>query len=233
MPRSGYRRRLKRGVGAEELVQNLSRARTLCQVLNDDATLVIVLVGLGRSYDPRADHKAIEELTKEELGLLDRVQEPTLALQLHTHLGTSYIFRGMGARYMLPLYLPFATDAYRRLGRIEEGIATMAEAIDLTETYADVCWIAEVYRCRGELFLTDTGRDSQRSGAGQSAGRRVGRSQARSPRDTSTAANLRLAVSHTQARAEECLQKALDIARQQEVKSLELRAAHALLAELV
>lgn len=368
-----------RGFGAEELVQDLSRARTLCQALNDDATLVSVLVGLGRFYDLRADREAIEELTDEELGLLDRVQEPTLALQLHTHLGTSYIFRGMhrqaqahharvlelydpqqhrelvlrfsvdpavvagvrsgwslwlagwpdrayarlqqglswarelghpyslclgyvvaawvqlwcgaleeagrlaeegvnvahehgvplymvqgeivqacvrvqrgelqeglsmliagvsrfrgmGARYMLPLYLSFATDVYRQLGRIEEGLATIAEAMDLTETYADVSWTAEVYRCRGELLLTDIGRESQQSVAGQSAaaqsaGRRVGRSQARPRRDTSTIAGPQLSVSDIEAGAEECLQKALDIARQQEAKSLELRAAMSL-----
>ena len=82
------------GFVAAELVQNLSRARVLCQALHDDATLVSVLVGLGRYYDLLTDGAAIEQHTDEELRLLDRVQEPILALQLHTHLGTSYLLRG-------------------------------------------------------------------------------------------------------------------------------------------
>jgi predicted ATPase len=162
-----------------------------------------------------------------------RVQRGDLQEGLSMLIAEVSRFRGMGARYMLPLYLSFATDVYRQLGRIEEGLATIAEAMDLTETYADVSWTAEVYRCRGELLLTDIGRESQRSVAGQSAaaqsaGRRVGRSQARPRRDTSTIAGPQLSVSHIEAGAEECLQKALDIARQQEAKSLELRAAMSL-----
>ena len=79
---------------AEAMVQNLVRASELCQALNDDATFVPVLVGLGRFYDMRADHNAIERLTHETLDLLQRVKDPTLALQLHTRLGTSNLLRG-------------------------------------------------------------------------------------------------------------------------------------------
>jgi predicted ATPase len=77
------------GYLAEEVIENLSRARRLCQVLKDDAVLVSVLINLGRAHDMRSDRAAIEQIAIEELGLLDRVQEPTLALQLHAHLGTS------------------------------------------------------------------------------------------------------------------------------------------------
>jgi len=83
-----------RGFGAEELVDNLSRARELCQVFHDDATLVSVLVGLGRSYAMRADREATETLVDEELRLLNSIHEPTLAIQLHTQLGTSHLWRG-------------------------------------------------------------------------------------------------------------------------------------------
>nr|AFK79240.1 transcriptional regulator PhoB-like protein [uncultured bacterium F41-01] len=83
-----------RGFGTDELVQNLARARELCQALHDDATLVSVLVGMGRFYDRRADREAIEQLMGEELRLLGRLQEPRLAIQLYTHLGTSNMARG-------------------------------------------------------------------------------------------------------------------------------------------
>lgn len=74
------------------------------------------------------------------------MREPILALQRHTHLGTSYLLRrepeaglsllteglpqhrGMGALYALPSQLCFVADAYRQLGRVEEGLATVAES---------------------------------------------------------------------------------------------------------
>src|SRR5262249_3677769 len=85
---------VSQGFVAEEVRQNLARARELCRALHDDVTLVPVLVGLGRSYDARADCEAIEQLMEEERLLLERIQEPMLALQLHTHLGTSSMMRG-------------------------------------------------------------------------------------------------------------------------------------------
>ena len=354
------------GFSAAALVQNLSCAQVLCQALNDDATLVSVLVALGRFYDLRADRDTIEQQTDEKLRLLGRVQEPTLALQLHTHLGTSYLFRGMhkqaqahhaqalelydpqqhrelalrfsadpavvagvlsswslwlagwpdrarvrlqhglnrarelghpyslclacvraaevhlwcgalaeverlveeggslarehgvalfsvqggilqayvrvqrgeseaglsllteglsqyrglGAPDALPSHLCFVADAYRQLGRVEEGLATVAEAVRLTETHADVWWAAEVYRLQGELLLMPTGQAT--------TSRRLGHSQSRAGRDMSAGTSSQSPVSRTQAEAEERLHQALGIARQQEAKSLELRAVMSL-----
>ena len=354
------------GFSAAALVQNLSCAQVLCQALNDDATLVSVLVALGRFYDLCADRDTIEQQTDEKLRLLGRVQEPTLALQLHTHLGTSYLFRGrhgqaqahhaqalelydpqqhrelvlrfgldpavvaavfsgaslwlagwpdrarvrllhglhwarelrhpyslcmalwcasrlqlwcgalaeaeqlaaeevslahehgavrfsvrgsiqqacirvqrgepeagllplieglsqyrgLGAPDALPSHLCFVADAYRQLGRAEEGLATIAEAVLLTETSANVCWAAEVYRLKGELLLTATGQST--------TSHSTGRSQSSAGRDTFAVASSQSPVSRTQAEAEESLHQALGIARQQEAKSLELRAVMSL-----
>src|SRR5262249_39745708 len=58
------------GYAVEAMAQNLLRAKELCQALNDDATFVPVLVGLGRFYDMRGDHGATERLTRETLDLL-------------------------------------------------------------------------------------------------------------------------------------------------------------------
>jgi predicted ATPase len=62
-------------------------------------------------------------------------------------------YRSLGAPYWVPLYLSFAADAYRQVGRVEEGLATMAEAVRLTETNCDIFWAAEVHRLKGELTL--------------------------------------------------------------------------------
>ncbi len=80
---------VSQGFGAEEVVDNLSHARELCQVSHDDATLVSVLVGLGRSYAMRAEREGIGKLVDEELHLLNHSHGPTLAIQPHPQLGTS------------------------------------------------------------------------------------------------------------------------------------------------
>ena len=82
------------GYRAEEVVQNLRRARVLCQLLNDDTTLVSVLVGLGRVFHAQADRGAKEQVIGEEYRLLARLQEPALAIQLHTHLGMNSLWGG-------------------------------------------------------------------------------------------------------------------------------------------
>jgi len=346
------------GYGGDALVQNLSRARELCQALKDEATLVPVLVGLGRFYDMRADHDAIEHLADEELGLLKRVKDPALALQLHTHLGTSNLLRGalaqaqehharalemydpqqhrelmlhfgvnpavagsvlsgwslwlagwpdrarsrirqglswakeldhifsrcfalfntaqvqlwcgdldeaehlvtenirlareydlaryrvhgellqtcievqrrgpeakhallteevsryrvVGERRVFPLYLGLAADAYGQLGCVDEGLATIEEALRLIETYAGAFWAAEVYRLKGELLLAQEGKNQKAKGKRQKAKIKT------SPQPLTPSTQ----------EAEECFLKAIEIACMQQAKSLELRAAMSL-----
>jgi hypothetical protein len=94
---------MTRGFGAEGLVQNLTRARELCQALNDDAALVSVLVALGRFYDVQADPEVIGKLMDEEHRLLERIQEPALAIQLYTRLGIAAWEQRIGFPYTSPL----------------------------------------------------------------------------------------------------------------------------------
>jgi tetratricopeptide (TPR) repeat protein len=349
-----------RGYEAGELIQNLIRARELCQVLGDDATLVSVLVGLGRFYDLRADHEAIEQLMGEELRLLERLQEPMLAIQLHTHLGTSSFtrgalvqaqehharalalynpqwhrefvlrfgsdpavtagvisgwslwlagwpdqarvrsgqglnqarelehrfslalalinaarvhlwcgefndaerlaeegknlarqdgvawfirageillaclrtqrgepkagvsvlaemveqYRGAGVLYVFPLHLYSLADAYLQVGRVEEGLAAITEALRVTDAQAGVFWAAEVYRLKGELLLAQKIK-SQNS--------KVKSQKSEVPKPKSQSLNPK---AHEEAEA--CFHKAMEIAKQQEAKSLELRAVMSL-----
>ena len=86
-----------RGVTDEELEAQLQRARSLCRELEDDTTLVSVLVGLGRLYQVRADRAAIAELEEQENRLVKHVRDATLLVQLHTHLTTVATFRGQHA----------------------------------------------------------------------------------------------------------------------------------------
>jgi tetratricopeptide (TPR) repeat protein len=353
------------GYAAEEMTQNLLRAKELCQALNDDATFVPVLVGLGRFYDMRTNHNAIGPVAHEELELLHRVKDPTLALQLHARLGTSsllcgvlghaqkhytsalelydpqqhkklalyfgvdpgiqagvfsswglwlagwpdqararmtqslnevkeldhvfsrcfavfnaaqvplwcgdldnaerlateslnlgreydfvwysvfgeivrtYIqvqcgepeaersllmkalsqYRALPALPGLSLYFGLAADAYGQLGRVDEGLVALAEALRLAETRAGVFWAAELQRVKGELVLrkfqvSDSHLPLPKKQKVKSKGQNAKMTRLQSP------------GSGTQAEeeAEACFLKAVEIARAQQAKSLELRA---------
>jgi DNA-binding winged helix-turn-helix (wHTH) protein/tetratricopeptide (TPR) repeat protein len=82
----------------DELEENLQRARQLCRDLEDEATLVSILVGLGRLYMIRANRAAVAELEQEEERLANRLKDAQLLVQLHTQLATIATFRGLFER---------------------------------------------------------------------------------------------------------------------------------------
>jgi predicted ATPase len=82
------------GVAAAALGRNLERARRVCQEVDEREALIPVLVDLSRFYLWRAQSAAAEELAEQERGLLERVDEPALALQLQIPLGSFDLVRG-------------------------------------------------------------------------------------------------------------------------------------------
>jgi predicted ATPase len=87
-----------RGFMDVELEANLQRAWQLCLELEDDTTLVSILVGLGRLQMVRANHAAIAELEQEEERVAERIADAQLLVQLHTQLATIVTFRGLHER---------------------------------------------------------------------------------------------------------------------------------------
>jgi hypothetical protein len=169
------------GFGAAEVVDNLSRARELCQVSQDDATLVSVLVGLGRSYAMRAEREGTGKLVDEELRLLNHSHEPTLAIQLHPQLGTS----NLGLKGELTPRQSRAT-----LEQVQGKSRTSQKTIG---------------KRRKKLSVVT----SQLLGP--------------NPQPPTPSAQ-----AEAEAVAEECFLKAVEVARQQSAKSLELRAVMSL-----
>ena len=94
-----------------------------------------------------------------------------------------------GQRWFAVWSAPLA-ESYAQVGRCEEGLTLLAEALALTNDREERRWEAELYRLKGELLLVH-------------------------------------AAAH-HAEAETCFRHALDIARRQQAKSWELRAATSL-----
>jgi len=96
-----------------------------------------------------------------------------------------------------PYQLALLAEAYQTVGEPAAGLALLAEAVALVEQTEERFWEAEIYRLKGELLL-------KVEGAGLSQGVVDVMQDAGSP--------------------EGCFLKAIEIARRQEGKSLELRA---------
>jgi TOMM system kinase/cyclase fusion protein len=61
--------------------------------------------------------------------------------------------KAIGTRLPRSYWLTYLIEVYLHVGRIQEGLATVEEALGLSSTQLDVYYDAELYRLRGELLL--------------------------------------------------------------------------------
>lgn len=113
--------------------------------------------------------------------------------------------RATGAEVQRPYYLALLAEGHSKAGQSEEGLAVLAEALAAGNESGERCWEAELYRLKGMLTL-----------------------QSKVQSQKSEVPNPQHLAPSTQAEAEECFLKAISIARKQQAKSLELRAATSL-----
>ena len=127
-----------------------------------------------------------------------------IAVQEHSTEGLVQIrqgldrYRSTGAEYQRPHYLTLLAEASGILGQPEGGLAALEEALTMIEKTGERYYEAELHRLRGEPLLVREAKSHPAQG------------------------------NRDQHEAETCFQHALDVARQQQAKSLELRAAMSL-----
>ena len=63
------------------------------------------------------------------------------------------IWHGTGAKTLTSMFLFWLAQVYERLGREEEGLAILAEALAFVEETGEHMIEAELYRLKGELLL--------------------------------------------------------------------------------
>jgi predicted ATPase len=188
---------------ALSLAQQLTHPYTLARTLYYDA----LLCQLRREVPAVRDQAdaAITVATAQRFALVQAVgpimRGWATAVQEHSPEGLVQIrqgldtYRSTGAEFQRPHFLTLLAEASGLLGQPEGGLAALEEALTLMEQTGERYYEAELHRQRGELLL----RREAKSHAAQG--------------------------SREQHAAETCFQHALDVARQQQAKSLELRAA--------
>jgi predicted ATPase len=92
-------------------------------------------------------------------------------------------------------FVPFLAEVYGKAGQVEKGLGVVAEAIARAHKTGLCFYEAELHRIKGELLLAQEGRNQNAKGKREEV-----------------------------SEAEGCLKKAIEVARSQSAKSLELRA---------
>jgi len=114
-----------------------------------------------------------------------------------------------GTEMARPYFLILLGEALGKAHQLEEGLKVLEEALELVHRKGERCYLAEVYRTKGDLLLMQA--TSRRGLRATTAGK--------ASRDTEA-----LAVS----KAEECFHQSVEIAQQQKARSCELRASMSL-----
>jgi predicted ATPase len=132
-------------------------------------------------------------------------------------------FQATGAKLGAPYFLARLSEAYEKSGEAGEGLSVLADALATVDNTGERFYEAEQYRLKGELMLAE------------STVQGLGVSVKESAQFTANSSALRTRSPHRQtqitpaeAEAEACFLKAIEIARKQHAKSVELRAATSL-----
>jgi DNA-binding winged helix-turn-helix (wHTH) protein/tetratricopeptide (TPR) repeat protein len=145
-------------------------------------------------------------------------------------------YQETGARLAQPLLLGLLAETHRNTGRPQEGLSVAAEALAVARLTGQSSQEAWLCRLRGELLL-QAGVPSPKSKVKESPESRQGKtSQDQSgvrgpgsgvpnPQPLTPNTPPLTPITHGEAETEACFLQALDLARRQGAKSLELRAA--------
>jgi predicted ATPase len=197
---------LKRSQEALALARKLAHPFSLVAALRDAASV------RRRRGEPRLAQTLQEEgiaLCREqgfaqELALAMVLHGRDLVKQGHGEAGIAQMRQGLaalratGTETELPWVLSMLAAAYGNVGRAEEGVSLVDEALAMVHRMGKRLDESGLYRLRGELLLKSRGLSLA------SAGRSL------------------------ESEVEDCFQQALEVARHQQAKSLELRAAMSL-----
>lgn len=208
----------------DQALQKSQAARTLGQELAYPFSLAGAWVLATLLHQFRRDRPLTQECAEAAITLAREQGFPTWfgqgtvlqgwarAEQGQTEEGIAQIRQGLatcqavGTGVYHSYLLALLAEAYGKAGQAEEGLATLAEALTWVDKSGERFYEAELYRLKGELTLQKLS---------------VARSQL-------PVINPQSLTSTAQPEAEACFQKAIEIARRQQAKSLELRATMSL-----
>ncbi len=203
--------------------QALTRAQealVLVQGLSHANSVAYGLAAIAQIHHLRREWPALQERAEVCIAFATEFGLPYFVAQLSIMLGSALAGQGCheeditkmrqglaaqratGGQGLLQYWLALQLEAYIETGQFEEGWTVLEEALTIRPTYGDRYWEEEVYRLNGELLLAETRSNPE----AQDSQRRA----------------------EIEVEAEACFQHAIETAREQKTKSLELRATTSL-----
>jgi predicted ATPase len=213
----------------DQALKRSDEALTLAQALSHPYSLTFALALSATLHHNRGERQTIQERAESMLVLSSEQGFPLWLAVGMIWQGWTLTERGQGAEGIAqmrqgltayqatagalgrPYYLLLLAEACGKVGQPEEGLAVLAEALAVVDGSGAQCHKPELYRLKGELLL--------KAGYGTRKDEGKTSSVRRSPFSAHHSA---------QSEAEACFHKAIEIARKQQVKSLELRAVMSL-----
>jgi predicted ATPase len=214
----------------EQALKRSQEALTLARELSHSFSLAIALNWTAWLHQYRREWQLTQEWAEAEIVLSNEQGFPFWAAWGTIHQGWVLTEQGqgekgiirirqglaayqaMGSELMRPWFLALLAEAYGKEGQVKKGLAVLADALDAVDKSGERFCEAELYRLRGELLLTQESKSQKSKGKRQKL------------EDTDP----RPLTPDPQGEAEACFLKAIEIARHQNAKSLELRAAMSL-----
>ncbi|MBI3800343.1 MAG: AAA family ATPase [Deltaproteobacteria bacterium] len=208
-----------------QALKRINEALTLARELSHPFSLAFALTQVAMIHQFRREGQAAQKWVEEAIVLSTEqgfpfyvavgaiVQGTALVEQGQGEKGIAQLrqglaaFRDMGVELGLPTYLAMLAEAYGKVGQTEEGLTLLAEALAVAHRTEGRVGEAEVYRLKGELTLQLFN---------------IQRSKFKAP------ASLESSVQSLESEAEGYFLKAIEVARQQQAKSWELRAVMSL-----
>jgi predicted ATPase/class 3 adenylate cyclase len=191
-----------------QALERMQASLCLAQELSHPFSLAFALDHAAWLYQYRQEVQRTHEQAKSDIALSREqgfafflaqgtiMQGWALASQGQPETGLAHMRQGLadlqvvGLEVVRPYWLSFLAAVYAMVGQVDEGLHTLDDALQTSQTNGWRIWEPELYRLKGDLAL------------------------ARSPDD--------------HAQAETWFRHALDLASQQQAKSIELRAAMSL-----
>ena len=224
----------------DQALRSIRQALTLAQELSHPFSLAGALHFTAMLHHLYREAQATQERV-EELIALSREQGFTqwlalgvlmrgwaLAAQGQGETGIAQIRQGLaayaavGAKLGQPYLLAVLAEAYGKAGQPAEGLNVLAEALTVAQNTGDCFFEAELHRLKGQLTL-----QSQTSPRQVQDKSKTSQDKSESRKSESPKAEINIpqsTIRNPQSEAEACLLKAIEIARRQQAKSLELRA---------
>ena len=219
----------------DQALQKSEAARIMVRELSHSYTLAGARVFAALLHQLRRERPLTQEWTEtgitfaREQGFPNWVGQGTalrgwaLAEQGQSEEGITQIRQGLATEQAIgtgiwqPYYLVLLAESYGKAGLAEDGLAALAEALTVVDKSGERFYEAELYRLKGEFLL-----------AQESEGQKTdGEERGVSSREQEAGSTKQRSKSREQ-EAEECFWKAIEIARHQQAKSLELRATMSL-----